>query len=153
MAILLNDISRRLATPPQPFSFGAVHVAEFVYDASAGLLAADIVDIGVLPAGCRFVDATFSADASLGAANVNVGILSGEIGDLNQGGRTLGTELFAAAAITNAHTSVVRMSNPAGFALAANKTTHRSIGLQVSANIAAGAGKVIRLFVEYRQVS
>jgi hypothetical protein len=149
MPIITNQFSQLRTSPPRPQTHGAVHVAEFIFDASAGLLAADKVDLGVLPAGARIVDAFLSADASLVTGNVTVGILAGEIGNLNDS-RVLGTEIFNAVAITNAHTAIVRLANPAALSLAA-AANDRSIGLQVSANIIAGAGKIIRLFVEYRQ--
>ena len=134
-------------TAARPLTSGAVTKQEFYFDASAGLLAADIVDLGVLPANAKIVDSYIYADVSIGTVNATVGVLSGELGSLASD-RSLGTELFNGAAITNAHTAIVRLTSPAALKLAAG-ASDRSIGLQVSADVAAGAGKVIRLVVEY----
>ena len=147
MAIQRSPWALFKQTAARPVTSGAVTKQEFYYDASAGLLAADIVDLGVLPANAKILDAYIYADASLGTANATVGIMSGEVGSLDAG-RTLGAEILSAAAIGAAHTAVVRMTSPAAPKLAAG-ATDRSIGLQVSADIAAGAGKVIRLVLLY----
>lgn len=136
-------------TAARCLSSGDVCKQEFYYDASAGLLAADIVDLGVLPAMAKITDAYLYADVSIGTTNATVGIMSGDLGSTD-GSRTLGSEIFSAAAITNAHTAIVRMTNPAAPKLAAG-SVDRSIGLQVSADVAAGAGKIIRLVVFYSQ--
>lgn len=147
MAIKQSPWALFKQTAARPLTSGAVTKQEFYYDASAGLLAADIVDLGVLPANAKIVDAYIYADASLGTANATVGVMSGDLGSTDSG-RTLGTEIFNASAITNAHTALVRMTNPAAPKLAAG-VTDRSIGLQVSADLTAGAGKTIRLVVLY----
>ena len=147
MAIKQSPWALFKQTAARPITSGAVTRQEFFYDASAGLLAADIVDLGVLPANAKIHDAFIYGDVSIGTTNATVGIMSGELGSTD-GARTLGTEIFNAAAITNAHTALVRMTNPAAQHLAAG-ATDRSIGLQVSADVAAGAGKIIRLVVAY----
>lgn len=147
MAIQRSPWALFKQTAARPVTSGAVTKQEFYYDASAGLLAADIVDLGVLPANAKIVDAYIYADASLGTANATVGVLSGDIGSLASD-RTLGTEVFNASAVTNAHTAVVRMTLPTAPKLAAG-ASDRSIGLQVSADIVAGAGKIIRLVLLY----
>jgi hypothetical protein len=134
-------------TAARPVTSGAVTKQEFYYDASAGLLAADIVDLGVLPANAKILDAYIYADASIGTVNATVGVMSGDLGSTDSS-RTLGTEIFNASAITNAHTAIVRMTNPAAPKLAGG-TTDRSIGLQVSADVAAGSNKIVRVVVLY----
>ena len=134
-------------TAARPVTSGAVTKQEFYYDASAGLLAADIVDLGVLPANAKLVDAYIYADASIGTVNATVGVMSGDHGSTDSG-RTLGTEIFNGTAITNAHTAIVRMTNPAAPKLASGKTD-RSIGLQVSADVAAGSNKIVRVVLLY----
>lgn len=152
MAIVQSLWATFKKTAARPLTHGALTTQVFYYDASAGLLAANIVDFGVLPANAKIVDAYLFADASIGTTNATVGILSGTLGALtNDDGttRTLGTEIFNASAITNAHTAIVRMTSPAAPNLAAG-TTDRSIGLQVSADVAAGSNKIIRLALTYR---
>lgn len=134
----------------RPQSAGAVHTTDFSYDASAGLLAVDKVDLGILMAGAKVVDAIVWSDADVGGAtNATVGIMSGDVGSTDPA-RTLGTEILNAVAITNAHTAVVRPTNPAMMKLAASNVD-RSVGLQVSADIAAGAGKTLHVRLFYVQ--
>lgn len=147
MAIKQSQWALFKQTAARVLSSGDVVKQEFYYDASAGLLAADIVDFGVLPANAKIVDAYIYADASIGTVNATVGVMSGDLGSTDAS-RTLGTEIFNAAAITNAHTALVRLTSPTAPKLAAG-TTDRSIGLQVSADVVAGAGKIIRLVLEY----
>lgn len=147
MAIKQSPWALFKQTAARPLTSGAVTKQEFYYDASAGLLAADIVDMGVLPANAKIHDAYLYADASIGTVNATVGIMSGELGSTDSS-RTLGSEIFNGSAITNAHTALVRLTSPAATKLAAG-VSDRSIGLQVSADVAAGAGKIIRLVVEY----
>jgi hypothetical protein len=147
MAIKQSPWALFKQTAARPLTSGAVTKQEFYYDASAGLLAADIVDLGVLPANAKIHDAYLYADASIGTVNATVGIMSGELGSTDSS-RTLGSEIFNGSAITNAHTALVRLTSPAATKLAAG-VSDRSIGLQVSADVAAGAGKIIRLVVEY----
>jgi hypothetical protein len=147
MAIKQSPWALFKQTAARPLTSGAVTKQEFYYDASAGLLAADIVDMGVLPANAKIHDAYLYADASIGTVNATVGVMSGDLGSTDAG-RTLGTEIFNGTAITNAHTALVRLTSPAATKLAPG-STDRSIGLQVSADVAAGAGKIIRLVVEY----
>lgn len=147
MAIKQSPWALFKQTAARPLSSGALVEQEFFYDASAGLLAADIVDLGVLPAMAKIIDAYLYADVSLGTANATVGVMSGDVGSTDAA-RTNGSQIFSAAAITSAHTALVRMTNPAAPKLAAG-SVDRSIGLQVSADIAAGAGKIIRLVLIY----
>lgn len=147
MAIVQSLWAKFKKTAARPLTSGAVTKQEFYFDASAGLLAADIVDLGVLPANAKIHDAYIYADASIGTVNATVGIMSGDLGSTDSS-RTLGTEIFNASAITNAHTALVRLTSPAAQKLAVG-ATDRSIGLQVSADVAAGAGKIIRLVLAY----
>lgn len=147
MAIKQSPWALFKQTAARVLTSGAVVEQEFYYDASAGLLAADIVDLGVLPANAKILDAYLYADASVGTTNANVGIMSGDLGSTDAA-RTLGTEIFNAAALTTAHTAIVRMTSPTAPKLAAG-SVDRSIGLKVSADIAAGAGKIIRLVLTY----
>lgn len=147
MAIKQSPWALFKQTAARPLTSGAVTKQEFYYDASAGLLAADIVDFGVLPANAKIADAILYSDASIGTVNATVGVMSGDLGSTDSS-RTLGTEIFNATAITNAHTAVVRLTAPAALKLAPG-ATDRSIGLQVSADVAAGSNKIIRLDVFY----
>lgn len=149
MAIKQSPWALFKRTAARPLTSGAVTRQEFYYDASAGLLAADIVDLGVLPANAKIVNAQIYADASIGTTNATVGIMSGDLGSTDSS-RTLGTEIFNAAAITNAHTAIVNLTAPSALNLAAG-VSDRSIGLQVSADVVAGAGKIIRVAVSYVQ--
>lgn len=133
---------------PMPHESGEVIFADFWYSAVDGLLAADIVDLGILPGRCEIVDWYAWSEADVGNVNVTAGILAGEVGD-DVSVRALGTQLFNAASIDTAETSIVRGAAVAGLKIAASDSD-RSIGMQVSGNIAAGAGKILHLGVWYR---
>lgn len=147
MAIKQSPWALFKKTAASVLTSGSVVKQEFYYDASNGLLATDIVDFGVLPANAKIVDATLFADASIGAANANIGIMSGDIGSTDAT-RTVGSEIFSAQSLATAHTTLVKLSSVTALNLAPG-ATDRSIGLQVSANVVAGANKIIRLIVHY----
>lgn len=133
---------------------GDVVCTDFYYDiastAANGLLAADIVDLGVLPANTRIVDAQLFVEGSAVAANATVGILVGTPGQLLQddgvSARTLGTEIYNAVALSNS--TIARLTQAGAIAIAASNVD-RSIGLQISADAAAGASK-IHVVLAYR---
>lgn len=152
MAIVRGKYAKWGGSVNSCYQAGVVTVSKFEVDVSAGLLAADIVDMGALPAGCVITDARLWSDAtSIGTTNVSVGFLTGRTGEaLNDDGtaRTVGTEIFNAQAGAALNTTLARMTSP--ITLRADPSpTNRSIGLQVSADIAAGAGKKIYLSVNY----
>ena len=131
----------------RPYEYGDVVSQDFYFDVAAtagnGLLAADIVDLGVLPAGAVVVDAIlFVEGTAIAATNATVGILTGTPGNLladdGVSARVLGTEMYNAVALSNS--APVRL--PGLPTAIAKSNVDRSIGLQVSANVVAQASKI-----------
>jgi len=118
----------------RPQSAGAVHEQRFVYDCAAlGVLATDILELGVLPANAKIIDAMVFAEGAWGAITADTT-------------RTAGNELFAAQNVNNTVTAAARLSKPAGL-LVDPVEKARSIGVVFSADVAAGAKKLhLRLF-------
>ncbi|WP_051949123.1 hypothetical protein [Methylosinus sp. PW1] len=149
VAIIQGKYGRLRETPPRPQTAGALHVAEFIYDASAGLLAVDKLELGILPAGADIYDYFFWSETDLGAKTISAGVMSGTVGSTDSA-RTVGTDLYSAVSVATAHTSIVRQTAVAGQKIAV-ATTDRSLGLQISADLAAAAGQIIHLTVFYAQ--
>jgi hypothetical protein len=145
VAIVQSQWGQLRRTANRGYSAGAIVATEFIFDSSVGLLAANILELGILPANSKIVNALMFTENDHGALTVNVGIMSGTVGDPDPA-RTLGNELFAAQALTTAHTAIVSSTKPAMVILAA-ATSDRSIGLQISGNLAAVAGQKIHLIV------
>lgn len=129
----------------RPQTAGAVHTQLFSYDAAAGLLAADILELGELPPNCRVVDAILFTEGAFTGLTADVGIMSGTYGDADSV-RTSGAELYDNADLT----TVARMTLKT-MLLTAPSEASRGIGLKVSADVTAGAGKKIHLQLSYIQ--
>jgi hypothetical protein len=121
-------------------------VAQFFQDISAtGLLAADILEIGILPAGCkphRVELLTAGIDAT---ATLDVGFLTGRVGD-TVNARTMNAtgELLEAAAKNSAVAA-----GPGAFYSIAASNVDRGIGVRISADETAQAGETILVTLEY----
>lgn len=128
---------------PQAFTSGAVvaYLAEFIIPAGMTIGAGDIVELAVLPADHRIVDAQILPTGNFGAGvTADVGIMSGAVGSTDPA-RTVGNELFAAVA-TNAFGRLVK-----GDAIVLDHSnSDRSIGVKFSAAV-TGAGQILRLQV------
>lgn len=126
------------------------HSQLFIVDVpAAGFAQDDILELAVLPPYARIIDAAIIPVGSLGAATVDVGIMTGSVGEtLNSDGsaRTVGAELFTGAAIT----ALLRLSKVDSLLLAATEKP-RSIGVKFGAAVAAGAGKKIGLMLHFAQ--
>ena len=129
----------------RPQTAGAVHAQLYSFDASAGLLAADILEIGELPPDCQIVDAMVFTEGTFTGITANVGLMTGAYGDADSV-RTVGTEIYAAADLT----TFARLVQKSTLLIAPSQAA-RGIGVQVSGNVAAGAGKKIHLMLFYAQ--
>ncbi|GJH00219.1 hypothetical protein [Paraburkholderia terrae] len=142
---------KTIVTPDQA---GDVAAQVFYIDLAAALALNDIVELGVLPAYSRIVDATLDCDKlDTGGAptlSLDVGIMSGVVGVLD-GARTCGNELFAADTSARAGGTVSRLTKNAALRLA-DTDKDRSIGVKVVAAPQVGAvtGR-IALIVYYIQ--
>ncbi len=144
MALFQSSYGKRLLTPTRPLSAGAVHCARFEYAfTSAFAFATDKLELGVLPAFARPVDAVLLGGLTA-AGNATVGLMSGDVGNPDNA-RTVGSEFFSA---TDALDTVTRMSLATGFNLDPAEVD-RSIGVTLSANVAAGGGRKIALLLFY----
>lgn len=127
------------------------HSQLFLVDVpAAGFQIGDILELTALPPYATVVDAAIVPIGSLGAGTVDVGIMSGEWGELtnpDDSARTVGTELFATSTIT----ALTRMTKTDALVLA-QKDYPRSIGVKFAgAAITAGAGKQIGLLLHFVQ--
>lgn len=106
-------------------------VAEYV--TKTGDAIGDIVEMGALPRNCVVVDVIVDNGALGASATLDVGILSGDYGDL--GTRTMGNEFIAAGAAATA--GVLRRNKVAS--AVASSTSDRSWGVKfLGANPAVG---------------
>lgn len=121
----------------------------FVDLKAADLVANNIIDLGVLPAGHTVVDAALIADDldTNGTPTVtfDVGILSGTTGDAVSA-RTCGTELFSASTAGQAGTTVTTSTTKTAYTIVASGE-NRSIGAKVVTGAATGAAGRLRLVV------
>lgn len=151
MALIQSPWALGMLLPARPQTAFSTHSQLFIMDIpAAGIAANDILELAILPPYARIVDAKLVTVGSLGAATVDVGLMSGVTGDLTNpdgSARTVGTELFAAAALTAEVTQLAKSA-----ALLVDPTQKdRSIGVKFSAAVTAGAGKKIGLLLSIAQ--
>lgn len=154
MALSFSKYTRGALRTSVPDS-GEVVAVRYKFALTTAILGAanDIVDLGVLPANCRVVDAVLDADDmdSNGTPTLafDVGIMTGRPGDaLDTDGvtaRTCGNEFFAASTVGQAGGSA-RMSAKGGFRVAP-VGYDRSIGLKIQAAAATPVAGEIGLTV------
>lgn len=142
MALVKSDHAKGRLQAPIAAEAGNVVTARYEIDLGA-IGATDVVELGILPAYSRIVDATLVTDG-LGGTSItaDVGVMSDAPGETDAS-TTVGAEVFDDAAVTAA--GVVRASATAGFLLATSETD-RAVGLVLSGTIAGG--KVV-LLLEY----
>lgn len=143
MTIFQSEHGKGRRIAPTPEQSGQVTCAIFEYSfATAFAFATDKVELGVLPAEARIIDAVAVPSGLNG--NITIGIMSGTPGSTDDA-RTSGAELFSAQAMVS---TPIRASALTAFNVA-EAVIDRSIGLTGSADIAADANKTIKLFVYY----
>lgn len=151
MALIQSPWATGMLLPARPQTAFSTHSQLFIVDVpAAGFASGDILELAILPPYARIVDAKLITVGSLGAATVDVGLMSGLTGEpTNEDGssRTVGAELFAAAALTAEVTQLAKSA-----ALLVEPTQKdRSIGVKFSAAVTAGAGKKIGLLLSIAQ--
>lgn len=149
MAIKQSPWALNQRTSNRPQSAGAVHVTKFYHEFTAAAASGDIIDLGVLPAGAYVVDARLYTEGVLTGVTADVGVMSGDPGSTDPA-RTSGNEIFAAADLAAASTTVANMSKVAAFQIAPG-IVHRSIGVKLLAAVTAAPGKKVWLVLEYAQ--
>ena len=146
MAVFQSLWAKELRETYRPQTAGATHSQKFVFDVPAsGFAANDVLELAVLAPYATIVGAKLVPIGALGAATVDVGLMSGELGDPSTS-RTVGNELFAGAALT----AVIQPSKPDAYVIRATEKA-RSIGVKFSAAVAAGEGKRIMLILDFVQ--
>jgi hypothetical protein len=107
-----------------PQSAGDVIYNRFTANIPANTAIGTTIGIGVLPPGCRIVDAVLESSAVGAGVTVNAGVVAdtrtpaappGSNSAADLAARTVGSELFAAASVAAA--SATRMSAASGFAI------------------------------------
>jgi hypothetical protein len=126
-----------------PQMAGEVHIAVFTANLAVALLAADNLEIGALPAGCKLVRASLRTE-NMTAASLDVGFMSGKYRD-DTSDRTVGDELFAGTGVNDDRELGVHDA----LAIAATDDV-RGIGVTFNADEAADDTKTIELIIEYR---
>lgn len=136
MAIVQSDWAKGRRVAPDACAAGEVIVQRFTFKVTANLAANDIIELAVLPAMSTPVDAILYT-GNLGAGvTVDVGIMSGTVGDPSAS-RTCGAELFDDAA----NNAVVRPSAATAFTIASTESD-RSVGVKVSGAVTASSQDV-----------
>lgn len=150
MALIQSGWALGTIQVARPQTAHNTHSQLFIVDVpSTGFATDDILELAVLHPFASVIDAALVPVGSLGAATVDVGIMSGEVGETtNTDGtvRTMGNELFAAAAIT----ALARLTKTDALLLKPTEGA-RSIGVKFSATVTAGAGKKIGLMLHFAQ--
>ena len=123
---------------------GEVVCERFTFTVTENLTSADIIELGVLPAGSTVVDAILDTGNLGVGVTITSGIMSGVVGD-KDAARTCGSELFSAVA----NNAIVRPSTSSAFTIAP-VNADRSLGVKVSGNVTA-ANQVVALSVFYKQ--
>jgi len=128
-----------------PHKAGSVITVVGTLDLSAGLLAADVLELIPFHPYAKIVDFDISDVGSLiGTTNITIGMMSGTPGD-TAAVRTVGSELINAQAAGTAVASTLAEIA----AIPRNDGSAKSIGLKVSANVTAGAGKALHFRYSY----
>lgn len=153
MALLQSKWALGQSSVARPQSAYAVHTQLFMFDVSAGVAIADIIELAVLPPYAVITDASLITTGSLGAGTVTVGLMTGNTGDTtnpDDSARTVGNQLFSAGTVITG--GVLRISKPDSLLLATTEKD-RSIGIVLAAEaITAGAGKQIGLLLSFAQM-
>lgn len=146
MATLQTAHAKRQMPAVVAYQAGITITQVFTFDFTGQALvaAADRIELGMLPAGAQLIGLEAMAPAAIETVTATVGIMSGEFGD-NSNARTVATPVISAGNIDGASAVATR----AACLAVPPAETHRSIGLTLSANVAAGAGKTITVVAEY----
>lgn len=157
MPLIQTRNLRQNVNPAAPKEAGALTYATFTIDlASAannngvsGMLAADVIEFGCLPAGCKIAYAhmnSVSIDATL---TIDIGFLSGEFGVVDNARVTNATaEIFNDVARNQSNIADPIALNASHSA----SNVDRGIGAKVSADETGQAGESITLVIAYYPV-
>ncbi len=145
-----SDFAKGIKDVPYPANAGQVCAARFAMAVPSTLALNHIIELGVIPAGCRVVDAVLDVDdldTGSPAIVIDVGIMTGTVGDAVFANRTCGDELFDG--ITTAQAGGVVRPTLAKALRTGRSNVERSIGVRVMTAAATPATGVIGLTVFY----
>ena len=147
MAIKRSPWALGNRTSVRPIYAGAITQTTFSHTLIEDIAAADILDLGVVPGGCRVHDAILFAEGDFTGITANIGLMSGDPGSVDPA-RTVGSEFYAAQALPATLTVPARLAKTAPLLLA-RVDFERSIGLQLSALVTAAATRKLHLTLFY----
>lgn len=149
MALHQNDHAKGRLTTPVPYCAGMVAHVVFTHTFSTAFTSAtDVLEIGMIPAGAKLVEATVIGEG-MGALTVDVATMTGDAGEpLTSAGdaRALTAEvLFNDASVNNTEvnaTAKVCKDFPVS-------SSHRGLGVTVSGDVSASASKKVSVALRY----
>lgn len=145
-----SDQAKSIASIPYPACAGDVVAQRISFVFPAAIALGDIVEMGVLPPGCRLVDAILDTDDldSNGVPTIkfDVGLMSGTFGD-NDPTRTCGAEILSAVTTPQAG-GVVRPTLATAFRTAPSNV-EQPIGIKINTAAATGVAGTVGLTLLY----
>ena len=148
MAIFQTNFADGRKTLPVPYCQGAVMAAVIHAEILQAFTAAsDIFELCQWPAEAKLIGATLIAANTTGAVTADIGIMDGTPGDDEDDTRALTSDLIFDG--TNVADGQENEAAVADCIAIASAKTHRALGMTLSANQAAAAGKTISVLVRY----
>lgn len=148
MALKQGKFGGRGSEAINPREAGSVVAVVYEFDfTSVGYTAAsDVLELGPLPAYAKPINVV-SIGEGLGATTATIGLLTGEAGNPDNARALAGasTNFLTAASVNDTEVAATKVN----CLKVASAQSHRGIGATLAGNIAAGAGKKLRLLVEY----
>lgn len=151
--LVQSKYAKREIPTANPTAYGQVAAMRFYYDFTVAGAATQIVELGILPANCIPVDATFMMSGTYTGRTFDCGIMSGLGGDLDSASatsRTCGDELFDGAALDDADGHLRSLN--VDLATITPVEYDRGIGFIPDGAIAASSAKKIWLWMLYMNV-
>jgi len=147
MSVIQSNYAKGIIAVAYPSIAGAATAMRFVHQLAAAPAAGDILELAMVPAGCRVIDMILDSDEldtdAAATMTLDVGLMSGAFGE--EGARTSGAEFFSGSALAQAGGSE-RPSLKTAFRTS-KSNIDRSIGIKFSAVAAAFQAGTIGLTV------
>jgi hypothetical protein len=148
MALFQTPGAKGQTATPSAYQAGILTTAIYEYVVATNFVAADDrIEMGILPADVQLVGATV-VGVGVGAVNAVLGIMTGEPGDPSNSrtvGTTAGLQVIGATSVNDA-AAVATLANCLSIP---RSDKHRSLGVTLSGNVAAGAAKKVILRIDY----
>ena len=145
MGILQSAKVKRRTAAPTPGQFGQKTCVVLSHSfATVGFTAAtDVLEIGLVPASAQIINVDAIGEG-LGAVTADVGVMTGTAGDLDDT-RDSGAEFIDDGNVNDATATAA----VADCIAVAPSNVDRGLGIKLSGDVAAGAGKKITVVLEY----